>query len=76
MCARLGATLATVNQLTAAWEAGMHSCFCGYLQGALVRYPVNKNTAECASDVAVARCPSDFKLHHANGWDAYCFMEN
>ncbi|CAH3126172.1 unnamed protein product, partial [Pocillopora meandrina] len=53
LCALLGATLATYDQLYTAWEAGLQKCRYGWLADATARYPMQTRLPGCGNYIGV-----------------------
>jgi len=68
-CKRVGATLASYDQLDAAWKRGMNQCNCGWTTDGKSHYPiVTSLRSGCGgSNPGIRTCG------WSNKWDAYCY---
>jgi len=71
-CKKLGAVLASSNQLTVAYKNGMNNCSCGWTTDKKARYPITYGTSKgCGgSRPGIRRC--NWRKH----WNAYCYKKN
>ncbi|XP_068599604.1 neurocan core protein [Brachionichthys hirsutus] len=77
-CHSLGAQLATVGQLSLAWQAGLDQCDPGWLADGSVRYPINVPRKNCGGDEPGVR--TVYNNPNRTGFpdttalfDAYCY---
>nr|XP_058940204.1 brevican core protein-like [Pocillopora verrucosa] len=70
LCALLGATLATYDQLYTAWEAGLQRCRYGWLADATLRYPMQTIQPNCGSLTGIigSSTPQHNKSKTSNAW--------
>ncbi|XP_078370678.1 uncharacterized protein LOC144654408 [Oculina patagonica] len=72
LCNILGATLASLEQLTVAFEAGLYRCEYAWLVDATVRYPMQTVNPNCGNMIGVVG--SDAKRNKETGqYDAWCY---
>ncbi|KAL9973606.1 hypothetical protein ACROYT_G020083 [Oculina patagonica] len=72
-CEIHGATLATYNQLYAAWEAGLEKCEYGWLADSTVRYPMQGEYSGCENKIGIigSSTPED----KTNKYNAWCYKK-
>lgn len=69
LCALLGATLATYDQLYTAWEAGLQKCAYGWLADATRRYPMKTSRPGCGGHIGIIGSPNpQDKSTTSNAW--------
>ncbi|XP_066017845.1 aggrecan core protein-like [Pocillopora verrucosa] len=69
LCALLGATLATYDQLYTAWEAGLQRCRYGWLADATLRYPMQTSKPGCRDRIGIIESPTpQDKSTTSNAW--------
>ncbi|XP_037835850.1 aggrecan core protein [Kryptolebias marmoratus] len=75
-CQSVGGSIASLQQLQAAYDAGYHQCDAGWLADQTVRYPIVFPRQKCAGDLgdqpgirSYGRRPADEK------YDVYCYTE-
>ncbi|KAJ6667712.1 hypothetical protein lerEdw1_016033 [Lerista edwardsae] len=71
-CAAEGATLATVQQLSAAQQMGFHLCIVGWLSNKTAGYPTVYPSAKCGTH-HVGIVDYGFRINASDMWDAYCY---
>ena len=70
-CKEIGASLATLEQLTAAYKAGMNECNCGWTTDGKAHYPIcEKKDLKWACGGSV---PGVRTCLWQNTWGIYCF---
>ncbi|XP_063053667.1 hyaluronan and proteoglycan link protein 3 [Engraulis encrasicolus] len=73
-CQEQGASLATFEQLFAAWEEGLDWCNVGWLADGTAQYPVSNPRAACGgSDLAPGLRSYGPRHQHLDRFDAFCF---
>jgi len=73
VCEIHGATLATYNQLHAAWSAGLEHCAFGWLIDSTARYPMQSIRSGCCGTIGI--CGSSTPLAKTNTYNAWCYKE-
>ncbi|KAJ3592980.1 hypothetical protein NHX12_005318 [Muraenolepis orangiensis] len=74
-CHSLGASIATAEQLQAAYRAGYHQCDAGWLLDQTVRYPIVSTRDKCAGDLHQPGVRS-YGLRPADEhYDVYCYID-
>ncbi|KAL9973607.1 hypothetical protein ACROYT_G020085 [Oculina patagonica] len=69
ICEINGATLATYNQLYAAWEAGHQQCSRGWLADSTVGYPMHEEKSGCGNKIGIIVLPTpQDKTKKHNAW--------
>ncbi|XP_015276350.1 PREDICTED: stabilin-1 [Gekko japonicus] len=71
-CAAEGATLATIQQLSAAQQMGFHLCIVGWLFNRTAGYPTVYPSAKCGTN-HVGIVNYGFRSDASENWDAYCY---
>ncbi|XP_066469618.1 stabilin-1 [Tiliqua scincoides] len=71
-CAAEGATLATIQQLSAAQQMGFHLCIVGWLSNMTAGYPTVYPSANCGTH-HVGIVDYGFRTNASDMWDAYCY---
>ncbi|XP_054832207.1 stabilin-1 isoform X2 [Eublepharis macularius] len=71
-CAAEGATLATLQQLSAAQQMGFHLCIVGWLFNRTAGYPTVYPSAKCGTN-HVGIVNYGFRSDFTEKWDAYCY---
>ncbi|KAM6942960.1 aggrecan core protein-like [Xenentodon cancila] len=75
-CQRVGGSIATPQQLQAAYEAGYHQCDAGWLLDQTVRYPIMFPREKCAGDLRDEPGVRSYGLRPADErYDVYCYTE-
>ncbi|XP_053156108.1 stabilin-1 [Hemicordylus capensis] len=71
-CAAEGATLATLQQLSAAQQMGFHLCIVGWLYNRTAGYPTVYPSGKCGTN-HVGIVNYGFQNDLSKKWDAYCY---
>ncbi|XP_019402937.1 PREDICTED: stabilin-1-like [Crocodylus porosus] len=71
-CAAEGASLATLQELSAAQQMGFHLCFVGWLDNGTAGYPTAYPNPNCGSN-HVGIVNYGFQSDLNKGWDAFCY---
>ncbi|XP_067105095.1 aggrecan core protein-like [Osmerus mordax] len=75
-CQSVGASIATPEQLQAAYQAGYHQCVAGWLLDQTVRYPIVSPREKCAGDLEHLPGVRSYGLRPADErYDAYCYID-
>ncbi|XP_061620994.1 aggrecan core protein-like [Phyllopteryx taeniolatus] len=75
-CQSVGASIATPEQLQAAYETGYHQCDAGWLMDQTVRYPIVAPWQKCAGDLGDQPGVRSYGLRPADEqYDAYCYID-
>uniref|UniRef100_A0A3Q1G6B9 Aggrecan a n=1 Tax=Acanthochromis polyacanthus TaxID=80966 RepID=A0A3Q1G6B9_9TELE len=75
-CLSIGGSIATPQQLQAAYEAGFHQCDAGWLLDQTVRYPVVFPRDGCAGNLGFEPGVRSYGLRPADEkYDVYCYTE-
>nr|XP_040052513.1 aggrecan core protein isoform X2 [Gasterosteus aculeatus aculeatus] len=75
-CHSAGASIATPQQLQAAYEAGYHQCNAGWLLDQTVRYPIVLPQEKCAGDLGDQPGVRSYGLRPAEErYDVYCYVD-
>uniref|UniRef100_A0A667Z9M0 Aggrecan core protein n=1 Tax=Myripristis murdjan TaxID=586833 RepID=A0A667Z9M0_9TELE len=76
-CQSIGASIATPEQLQAAFEAGYHQCDAGWLLDQTVRYPIVSPRDKCAGDLEDRPGVRSYGLRPADEqYDVYCYTDS
>lgn len=73
VCEIRGATLATYDQLYAAWSAGLDHCVFGWLENGSVRFPLQIGRINCCGYAGI--CGSSQPEDKTNKYNAWCYKE-
>ncbi|KAG5274103.1 hypothetical protein AALO_G00159220 [Alosa alosa] len=74
VCEEQGATLATFDQLFAAWEEGLDWCNAGWLADGTAQYPVSTPREACGgAHLAPGLRSYGLRHQHLDHFDAFCF---
>ncbi|XP_078370686.1 uncharacterized protein LOC144654413 isoform X2 [Oculina patagonica] len=73
LCEIFQATLATYNQLYAAWDAGLQQCSFGWLADGTARFPMQEKMTNCGNIIGIAGSPTP--RDKDNKYNAWCYKE-
>uniref|UniRef100_A0A672F3U2 Aggrecan a n=1 Tax=Salarias fasciatus TaxID=181472 RepID=A0A672F3U2_SALFA len=75
-CQSVGTSIATPQQLQAAYEAGYHHCDAGWLRDQSVRYPIVFPRERCAGDLGDQPGVRSYGLMPADEkYDVFCYID-
>ncbi|XP_029354215.1 aggrecan core protein-like isoform X2 [Echeneis naucrates] len=75
-CQSVGASIATPEQLQAAYDDGYHHCDAGWLLDQTVRYPIVFPCDKCAGDLGYQPGVRSYGLRPADEkYDVYCYID-
>uniref|UniRef100_A0A4W5MTL1 Aggrecan a n=1 Tax=Hucho hucho TaxID=62062 RepID=A0A4W5MTL1_9TELE len=75
-CQSVGASIATPEQLQAAYEAGYHQCDAGWLLDQTVRYPIVSPLEKCSGDLETLPGVRSYGLRPADEhYNVYCYVD-
>ncbi|XP_061743292.1 aggrecan core protein-like [Nerophis ophidion] len=75
-CQSASASIATPEQLQAAYEAGYHQCEAGWLMDQTVRFPIVSPQEKCAGDLGDQPGVRSYGLRPADElYDVYCYID-
>ncbi|XP_078370347.1 uncharacterized protein LOC144654122 [Oculina patagonica] len=74
ICEIYDATLATFNQLYAAWESGLQKCAFGWLADGTARYPMQEERSGCGNTIGIVGNPT-LRDKNNRKYNAWCYRE-